>query len=68
MYAIDVRLEKKADGFTSNRYMPTFYLDENVQGILDENMAAFMAVDMFEQILQFANEGDIQVYASAVKV
>lgn len=70
MYAINVRLEKKADGLilVEKLSMPTFYLAESVQGILSEDHAAFIAVDMFEQVLQFANTDDIQVFVSAVKV
>lgn len=72
MYAVTVRLELKKDSWTSNRYMPTFYLDERVQGILNEDQAANIAIDMFEDTLDatadLINNEDVQVFCTAVKV
>jgi hypothetical protein len=34
------------DGWTSTRQLPTFYLDENVQGITQENGAVKVARDV----------------------
>ena len=41
MYAINARIIREVDGWTSTTHLPTFYLDENVQGIADDGHVEF---------------------------
>lgn len=68
LYACDVRLQIRKDGWTSTRQMPLFYLHPNVQGILNEEHAAEIAISMFKGTLDLAGDSDIQVFATVVKV
>jgi len=46
MYAIHATVEHKQGGWTAIRQVPTFYLNENVQGILTEHQARIVAEDI----------------------
>jgi hypothetical protein len=46
MYAVTATVTTLTDGWTSTRQVPTFYLDENVQGIVSEDHAARVAADI----------------------
>lgn len=65
MYAITATVldySRKVSG--ESREIPTFYLDEKVQGILTENQARHIAV----RILNPFSREDVIVFADAVKV
>lgn len=36
LYAITANVSRERDGWSGSRQIPTFYLDENVQGIMSE--------------------------------
>lgn len=64
MYAIHAAVETTGpDGFTGTRQVPTFYLHPSVQGILSEDQAVRIALD----ILGFDGPSD-SVHVSATKV
>ena len=52
MYAITANYEHTTpDGYTGSRQIPTFYLDEHVQGIVDEAHAVNIARDILTSCL-----------------
>lgn len=46
MYAISATVETQDGKYSGMRQIPTFYLDENVQGILDETGATKIALNV----------------------
>jgi len=66
MYAIyaNAVIGPREDGYSTARSVPTFYLDENVQGIVSEDHAAAIAKD----ILTATGQTDVQLHILAVKV
>lgn len=62
MYAIQVQLESKSGEWTTSRQLPTFYLNENVQGIMSEQAAIEIAKAIVPSGPGFV------VHVSAVKV
>ena len=68
MYAITAcvsnRTSKDRYGFLATRQLPTFYLHENVQGIVDEKHAETIA----REIINPFNNDDLIMHVSAVKV
>lgn len=67
-YAITARVERERDGWKSTRHLPTFYLHENVQGILNADAARKVAVDLLSTALDLAEDDSVQVIADAYKV
>lgn len=68
MYAIQATFSHTtSDGFTGVRTTPTFYLDENVQGIRDEAHARQIALDIITTALSVLPINDT-ISVSAVKV
>lgn len=62
MYAIHATISHKTDsGYTGSRQIPTFYLDERVQGIVDEDHAARIASDIINPLGL-----EVTVHATAV--
>lgn len=64
MYAIQASVSIVVDGWTRTRQLPTFYLDKNVQGIVDERHAKLIA----EDILNPLKNNDLAVFISATYV
>lgn len=62
VYAISARIERTTpDGWTGVRHLPTFYLDENVQGLLSEESACRVARAILDP---YGEEGEgLQLYA-----
>lgn len=48
MYAIQAQIEIKEAPWTRSHQVPTFYLDENVQGILNEDGAVKIALEVLD--------------------
>jgi hypothetical protein len=48
MYAIQAQIEIHDAPWTRSRQIPTFYLDENIQGILDEDGAVRIALEILD--------------------
>jgi len=46
MYAITATATTVSKGWSSTRQIPTFYLDDRVQGILNETQAIGIAMDI----------------------
>jgi hypothetical protein len=65
-YAMTVRVVREGDWGTSTRHLPTFYLHENVQGIVSADHACRIAVAMFDDVL--APDDDAQVIADATYI
>lgn len=68
MYAMTVSASKTGDSYSSVRWLPTFLLHPNVQGILTEEQAEHIALDMFQQVLDLAGDTAVQIRVTAVKV
>lgn len=50
MYAITAAINSfNDDGWISTRPLPTFYLDSNIQGIVDEDHATKIAHDILDR-------------------
>jgi hypothetical protein len=58
MYAVQARIVREQDGWTSTTHLPTFYLDERVQGILDEDHAARIARSILDPFDERPYDGD----------
>jgi hypothetical protein len=68
MYAITATVEvDKLNGWTSTRQVPTFYLDERVQGIGSEDAARQIAQDILTSVLGVQPPG-VRCHITAVKV
>lgn len=64
MYAVTVTATKKnEEGWTTTRFSPTFYLDENVQGIRSEEHARAVVKDLARSLWS-----DADLMITAVKV
>lgn len=64
MYAIVLGSERKSkDGYTSSRQSPTFYLDSTVQGIVNAEHAAKIALDIANTFHSAENNDVVNVYA-----
>lgn len=63
LYAIDATVVHKTKHGTITGQIPTFYLDSNVQGIVDEKHAAFIG----EEIVNPTRNKNIKVNVSAYK-
>ena len=50
-YAITTRVSRTIDGWTSTKHSPTFYLHSAVQGIISEEHAERIAIDMVRDML-----------------
>ena len=48
MYAVTVTMGGRRGSWSVSRTLPTFYLDENVQGIVDESHAWRIALDIVD--------------------
>ena len=65
MYAVTATVETDSKGgYSGVRQIPTFYLDERVQGIVSENHAEIIALD----ILSAAGTNGATFHITAVKV
>ncbi len=54
MYSITAQFNgKRENGYSFSRQVPTFFLDESVQGIIDENHAWNIALDILDPIDSF---------------
>jgi hypothetical protein len=67
-YAIFATATRETDFGTSTRTLPTFYLHENVQGIVSEDHARRIALDMLSTVLDLAGDTSIQVHVSATAI
>ncbi len=65
MYSIQAIIIQSVDGFQKSIQLPTFFLDENVQGIVDTNHAEEIAKSI---ICSVPNPSVIGVSIVAVKV
>lgn len=69
MYQITARITKTDGVWTSSRDVPTFYLDENVQGITDANHAWRIAREIIDPLgTMTGSTYDGWLCVSAVKV
>lgn len=65
MYAVTATVETNSkDGYSGSRQIPTFYLDERAQGIVDELQAKNVAW----HILSAAGTNKANFHITAVKV
>lgn len=64
MYAIHASITRHIDGFERTSQVPTFYLDENVQGITDRAHAERIATS----IIRATGDYDNYVLVMALKV
>lgn len=64
MYAVQCTIETSNGDYRGVRQLPTFYLDERVQGITDEGHAARIARDI---ILPVGQEATL-LHVTAVKL
>lgn len=62
LYAITANIAREENGWSSSRQVPTFYLDENVQGILSIAHAVQVARDIIDPY----NEHSVSVCAVRV--
>lgn len=62
MYAITATFTRQEGEWSSTRQVPTFYLDERVQGILNEAGAVKVARTIVDPL------GQYEVHITAVKV
>ncbi len=63
MYAITATVSRETeDGWSSLQQVPTFYLDENVQGIVNEDHAGLIAFKIIDPF------GVYEVHVKAVKM
>jgi hypothetical protein len=62
MYAIAAKIVRDTKDGQVSRDIPTFYLDENVQGILNEDQAGLIAFRILDPFDLF------EVHVQAVKV
>jgi hypothetical protein len=68
MYAITVQIEHTTSGgYTTSVGIPTFYLDENVQGFTDEDGAVRIAAKIIDPIGYLDDHDDI-LHITAVKL
>ena len=68
MYAVTANYEHTTpDGYTGSRQIPTFYLSENVQGIVSEAHAATIARDILTSCVNEMPVND-NLHITAVKV
>lgn len=64
MYAITAQIETEKDSWTGSRQVPTFFLDENVQGFMDEAGAVRVATEIIRATGDYNN----YVHVTAVKI
>jgi hypothetical protein len=64
MWAIQAQVCHERDGWKASTQVPTFYLDENVQGIISEEHAVKVATS----IINPTADADLGVYVTAVKL
>ena len=64
MYAVQATVETVRGVWTGMRQIPTFYLDESVQGIVSEEHAKTVALD----VLSAAGTNGATFHITAVKV
>lgn len=50
MYAIQSTVSREHNGWTHTRQNPTFYLDKNLQGIVNEKHAEAIAFDIINPL------------------
>lgn len=68
MYAISVQIEhQSSDGYIGSTGLPTFYLDENVQGFTSEDGACRVAAQIVDPIGYLDGNGDV-VHITAVRI
>jgi len=68
MYAVTCGvIHTDSEGWTKTSATPTFYLHENVQGILDEEHAKRIALDVFDVTGELRNSG-ATIVITATKV
>ena len=66
LYAVSVVVTTHKDGWSSPISMPTFYLDENVQGITNSDHAKRIATRMFTSLGHDAADISVSVCATNV--
>lgn len=64
-YAVTANMTTEADGWTSTRHLPTFYLCANAQGIVSEEHAERIARDILDP---FARQNDAALHLTAVAI
>lgn len=65
MYTITAQVIITRDGWTSSRQVPTFLLDENIQGITDPVHATRVAADVLAQSAVGSTGIELSVSAAA---
>lgn len=68
MWAIQANIVRETPTGTTSRQVPTFYLDERVQGIVDEKHAKEIAKGILLTALDIEERLKTKVYGTAVKV
>lgn len=68
MYAVTAVVETKSAPWTSTRQIPTFFLDENVQGIRTEKGAKKIALDVLDPTGNLRDSPYHTFHISAVRV
>lgn len=68
MYSIQVTITIKEGPWTRSRQIPTFYLDERVQGISDKEHAATIALEILDPTGDRRSDPDYAFHITAVLV
>lgn len=68
MYAVSATVTGQTTlGVTTTRQVPTFYLDERVQGLISEDHASRVALDVIDPARVLRDRG-YEIHVCAVKV